>query len=350
VPFPAEPAEPGRTGSTWRRTVHGSVARGSRRAWGALVARLGVPLLAVAALTGAADCARRDGGRYVVGFAQMDTDSRWRQVQTHSLEEEAARRGIDLVVTVAQGRTAKQIADVQSLIARHVDVILLAPREYEGLNSALQAAKAAKIPVILVDREAAGIPGEDYVTFLGSNFAEQGRRAAEWLARATGGQARIVELTLTPGSSVTRDRAAGFRERIARYPGMQLIASQTAYGSRDTAERVMGQLLQSLGPRITAVYAHNDEMAIGALKALKAAGRQPGQDVLVASIDGLREALEAIEAGEMGVTIESSPRFGPLAFATIEKLRRGEHIPPKIIFQDRIFDRSNAARFIAEAF
>jgi galactofuranose transport system substrate-binding protein len=315
------------------------------------LARLALPLLAAAsALAGAAAWARKDPGRYVVGFAQTESDSPWRIAQTQSIRNEAAKRGIELVVTDAQGRTAKQVSDVEQLIARRVDVILLAPREYEGLAPALQAAHEAKIPVILVDREAAGEAGEDYVTFLGSNFVEQGRRAAEWLAEATNGQAKIVELTLTPGSSVARDRAAGFRAGIARYPGMRIIASQTGNASRATGERVMQSLVHSLGREITAVYAHNDEMALGALRALKAAGRQPGKDVLIASVDGERAALEAIEAGELGVTVESSPRFGPLAFATIDKLRRRERIPPKIILQDRIFDKSNAARFVAEAY
>jgi ribose transport system substrate-binding protein len=204
--------------------------------------------------------------------------------------------------------------------------------------------------VILVDREASGRAGEDFITFLGSNFIEQGRRAAEWLAEATGGKASIVELSLTPGSSVARDRAAGFREGIAKHPEMQIIASQTGNASRAQGERVMQNLAQSLGPRITAVYAHNDEMALGAIQALKAAGRQPGEDVIIVSVDGQRAALEAIVNGELGATVESNPRFGPLAFETIDKVRRGEPVPPKIILTDRLFDRSNAAQFVGEAY
>src|SRR5688500_7052474 len=279
--------------------------------------------LAVAAL--AAACTRKDAGEasFVVGFSQMESDNPWRIAETKSLRDEAARRGIELAVTDAQGRTDKQVSDVEDLIARRVNVILLAPREFEGLAPALQSAREAKIPVILIDRQAAGTAGQDYVTFLGSNFVQQGERAAEWLATATNGQATIVELSGTPGASVAADRAKGFRDGIAKYPGMRIVASQTGNFSRAQGERVMQNLAQSLGKRITAVYAHNDEMALGAIQALKAAGLQPGKDVTVVSIDGQRAALEAIVAGELGATVESNPRFGPLAFDTIDKLRRG---------------------------
>ena len=304
-------------------------------------------LPAAAALGG---CARKDDGKFVVGFSQMESDNPWRLAQTQSLRDEAAKRGVELVVTDAQGKTAKQVSDVEDLIARRVDVILLAPREFEGLAPALAAAKEANIPVILVDREAAGTAGEDYVTFLGSNFIEQGRRAAEWLARETNGTAEIVELSGTPGSSVAADRAKGFRDELAKYPNMKIIATQTGDFSRATAQGVMQNVAQSLGSRITAVYAHNDEMALGAIEALKAAGRKPGTDVKIVSIDGQRAALEAIMRGELGATVESNPRFGPIAFETVEQVRKGEAVPPKKLITDRFFDRTNAQQFVAEAY
>jgi ABC-type sugar transport system substrate-binding protein len=316
----------------------------TRRAPGALL----LALTSGALLLGG--CARRDAGKFVVGFSQMESDNPWRLAETKSLKDEAAKRGIQLVVTDAQGQTAKQVADVEDLIARHVNVILLAPREYEGLAPALQAAKAAKIPVVLVDREAAGTPGEDYVTLLASNFVEQGRRAGEWLAAQTKGTANIVELSGTPGASVAADRAKGFRDAIAQHPGMKIVASQTGNFSRATAQGVMQNIAQSLGKSINAVYAHNDEMALGAVQALAAAGLKPGTDVRVVSVDGERAALEAVDRGELGATVESNPRFGPLAFDTIDKLRRGEKLPPKILITDRFFDKANAKQFIADAY
>jgi len=304
-----------------------------------------------AAVPGIAGC-RKARTRLVVGFSQMANVGAWRIAETTSMRDEAERRGgkYELVVTDAQDQTAKQISDVEDLIARRADAIFLAPREYDGLEPALEAAARAKIPVLLIDREAEGVAGKDYLAFLGSNFVEQGRRAAAWLAQKVGGSAGVIELTGTPGSSVARDRSQGFREEIQKHSGLQLIGSQTGEFVRATALRVMENIIQAKGREITAVYAHNDEMALGAIQALKSAGMRPGQDVAVVSIDGQRLALESIVRGELGASVESNPRFGPLAFDTLEKFRAGEAVPPRIILEDRLFDASNAAQFVAAAY
>ena len=310
-------------------------------------ARASLVILAIIAVS---SCARKKSSEFVVGFSQMESDNPWRLAETKSLKDEAARLGIPLVVTDAQGQTSKQVSDVEDLIARKVSLILLAPRVFDGLAPALAAAKAAKIPVILLDRAAAGTAGVDYVTLLVSDEVEEGRRAARWLATQTGGKANIVELAGTPGASVANDRAAGFREEMAKFPGMKIIASQTGNFSRATGQGVMQNIAQSLGKSITALYAHNDEMALGGIQALIAAGLKPGTDVTVVSVDGERAALEAIDRGELGATVECNPRFGPLAFATIDKYRKGQVIPPKIIVTDRFFDKSNARQSIADAY
>ena len=321
--------------------------RHSDQPWFARSARASLVLLAIIAVNG---CARKKSAEFVVGFSQMESDNPWRLAETKSLKDEAARLGIPLVVTDAQGQTSKQVSDVEDLIARKVSLILLAPRVFDGLAPALEAAKAAKIPVILLDRAAAGTAGVDYVTLLVSDEVEEGRRAARWLAEQTKGKATIVELAGTPGASVANDRAAGFREEMAKFPGMKIVASQTGNFSRATGQGVMQNIVQSLGKSITAVYAHNDEMALGAIQALIAAGLKPGTNVTVVSVDGERAALEAIDRGELGATVECNPRFGPLAFATIARFRKGEAIPPKIIVTDRFFDRSNARQSIADAY
>jgi ribose transport system substrate-binding protein len=291
-------------------------------------------------------------GKRTVGFSQMSSDNPWRIAESRSMEDEAKKRGdkFGLRLTNAQGSTAKQVSDVEDLVSSGVDAIFLAPQEYQGLEPALQAAKEAKIPVFLVDREAAGTAGQDYVAFLGSNFIEQGKRAGEWLVKESNGKAGIVELTGTAGASVARDRQKGFMDAIASQPNMKVIASQTANFTRAEGQRVMENIIQAKGNEITAVYAHNDEMAIGAIQALKAAGRKPGTDILIISIDGEKDALKAIMAGELNASVESNPRFGPLAFDTLEKFLRGEKIEPKIILTDRFFDKSNAAQFVDEAY
>jgi ribose transport system substrate-binding protein len=239
---------------------------------------------------------------------------------------------------------------VEDLVARGVSAIFLAPREFEGLAPALAAAKEAKIPVFLIDREAAGKVGEDYVTFIGSNFVQQGERVGEWLAKNTGGKAGIIELQGTAGASVAIDRAQGFRNAIGKYPDMKILASQPANFSRAEGQKVMENLIQAHGKNITAVYTHNDEMALGAIQALKAANMNPGKDVKVVSVDGQKSALEAIIAGDLNITVESNPRFGPIAFDTYEKFLRREQLQPKIILEDKFYEPSNAAQFVAEAY
>jgi ribose transport system substrate-binding protein len=290
-------------------------------------------------------------GHHLIGFSQMENNGPWRIAESASMASEFSHQpNYEVVVTDAQGQTAKQVSDVEDLVSRRCDAIFLAPRDFEGLAPALQAAREAHVPVFLVDRLAAGIPGTDYVTFLGSDFISQGRRAGEWLRNACNGHAGIVELCGSAGSSVASDRARGFRDAIAGAPAMKILASQDADFSRATGQKVMENIIQSQGQAITAVYAHNDEMALGAVQALKDAGRKPGHDVLIVSIDGERAALEAIVRGDTNLSVESNPRFGPLAFETVERYWKGEPIPPRIILEDKVYDAHNAAEFAAQAF
>ncbi|HEX8338316.1 MAG TPA: ABC transporter substrate-binding protein, partial [Pyrinomonadaceae bacterium] len=192
--------------------------------------------------------------------------------------------------------------------------------------------------------------GEDYVTFIGSNFVEEGSRAGEWLAKQTSGKAGIIELLGTAGSSVANDRHQGFVDAIKSHPDMKILAAQDGNFTRAQGQKLMESLIQAHGKQITAVYAHNDEMALGAVQALKSANMNPGKDVLVVSVDGQKSALEAIQRGEMNATVECNPRFGPVAFDTLEKFKRGEKIDHKIINTDRFFDATNVAQFVNEAF
>jgi ribose transport system substrate-binding protein len=289
---------------------------------------------------------------YRVGFAQTESNNPWRIAQTRSMQEEAKKRGWQLLYTDAAGSAAKQVADVNSMIAQKVDAIFLAPREEKPLIPAVMQAKRAGIPVILLDRSvdpSLAKAGEDYVTFIGSDFIEEGRRAAEWLTKTMGAKANIIELQGTTGSSPANDRRKGFADYIKDHAGMRIVASQSGDFARDKGRQVAETLLQS-NPTANAIYAHNDEMAIGAIAALEAAGKKPGGDVTIVSIDGTRDALQAIIDGKMGATVECSPFFGPVAFDTLVRFAAGETIPPKIINEDRFFDRSNAKQFLAEAY
>jgi ABC-type sugar transport system substrate-binding protein len=289
---------------------------------------------------------------YKVGFAQTESNNPWRLAQTASMKEWADKKGYQLVYTDAAGSAAKQVADVNSMIAQGVDLIFLAPREEKPLIPAVMAAKKAGIPVILLDRnvdQSLAKAGTDYVTFIGSDFVDEGKRAAEWLIKATGGKATIIELEGTTGSSPANDRKKGFDEAIKGQSGMTIVASQSGDFARDKGRQVAETLLQA-HPDATAIYAHNDEMAIGAIAALEAAGKVPGKDVIIVSIDGTRDALQAIIDGKLGATVECNPRFGPKAFETMERYGKGETIEPWVKNTDKFFDTSNAKDEVANAY
>jgi ribose transport system substrate-binding protein len=330
-----------------------SLINGRRSAFSILLA---VVLLALALggcrkQEGGAGAGGGKGGKMRVGFSQTETDGPWRIAETKSMQDEASKRGYELIFTNARGDTATQVSNLEDLIAQRVDAIFLAPREAKGFEGPLQAAKEAGIPVILIDRELEGPKaGDDYITFIGSNFVAEGKRAGEWLAKQTSGKAGIIELLGTAGSSVANDRHEGFADAIKAFPDMKIIDRQDANFTRAQGQKVMENLIQAHNKQITAVYTHNDEMALGAIQALKSAGMQPGKDVIVISVDGQKSALEAIQRGEMNATVECNPRFGPVAFDTLEKFKRGEKIAPKIINEDRFFDASNVAQFVGEAF
>ena len=287
----------------------------------------------------------------VVGFSQSEKEvNPFRIAETESMSSEAEKRNVkEYLYTNANSQASKQISDIRDMIAQDVDAIVVAPLLEEGLDPALNAAKQAKVPVFLIDRETAGTPCEDYITFMGSNFLEQGKRAADIMADLTNEEANVAVLEGTPGASVTIDRTEGFEQQIENYPDMEIVASQTGEFLRTKGQTVMEQLIQS-NPDIDAVYAENDEMALGAIQALKDAGKDPGKDVKVVSIDGTRQAVQAITAGDINAVIETNPRFGPLAFDTIEEFLAGEPIPQKIIVQDDVYTTKNAEEKLNETY
>ena len=289
---------------------------------------------------------------YKVGFAQTESNNPWRIAQTNSMKETAAKLGYTLVYTDAAGSAAKQVADVNSMIAQKVDIIFLAPREEKPLIPAIMAAKKANIPVILLDRRvdaSLAKAGEDYVTFIGSDFVEEGKRTAEFLLKAMPGGGEIIQLEGTTGSSPANDRKSGFDTAIKANPAFKIVASQTGDFNRDKGRQVAEALLQA-HPKAKVIYAHNDEMAIGAISAVVAAGKQPGKDVMILSIDGGKEAVQAVVDGKIAAVVECNPRFGPKAFETMTRLAKGEKIEPWVRNIDGFYDASNAAKEVMNAY
>ena len=276
-----------------------------------------------------------------VGFAQVGAESAWRTAETESIRSEAAKRGVNLKFSDAQGKQENQIRAVRSFIAQGVDAIILAPVVETGWGPVLQEARRAKIPVVLVDR---GIKGDEslYATLIASDFVEEGKMAAEWLAKKVNGKAGIVELQGTPGSAPALDRKKGFEQGIAKHPGMKIIASQSGDFRRSQGKEVMEALIKKHGNEITAVYAHNDDMALGAIQAIEESGRKPGSDVLIVSVDGVKDAFHAMIAGKLNCSVECNPLLGPMAFDAVEKALAGQKLPKRTVVEDKVFDQANA--------
>jgi galactofuranose transport system substrate-binding protein len=277
----------------------------------------------------------------VVGYSQIGAESSWRQAETTSIKIEAQKRGIDLKLSDAQQKLENQIQALHGFVAQQVDVVLLSPKSEKGFEPALRELAAAKIPVVLVDRGVDCDPSL-YATLIASDFVAEGRMAARWLIDQTQGPVRVVELEGSVGSAPAIDRKKGFHEEIAKEPRVQVVRSQMGDFNLIQGKEVMEAVLRSEKEPFHAVYAHNDDMALGAIQALEAAGKKPGTDIHVVSIDATRGAFDAILAGKLSAAVECSPLLGPLAFDAAEKLARGEKVEPRIVVQDRVFDATNA--------
>lgn len=281
--------------------------------------------------------------KLVVGFSQIGAESDWRTANTESIRSEAEKRGIDLKFADAQQKQENQIKAIKSFIAQGVDVIAFAPVVETGWEPVLKEAKEAGIPVIVSDRRPA-VPDDLYVTFIGSDFVKEGEMAAEWLVENMKGNAKIAELTGTTGSAPANDRAKGFRNIIANHPGMEIVFSQTGDFTRAKGKEVMEALLKSpTGKEIKALYAHNDDMALGAIQAIEEAGMKPGVDIIIVSIDGVKAAFEAMVAGKLNCTVECNPLLGPYLFDAIEKVVKGETVPKRTVIEDKMYDMTQAA-------
>jgi ABC-type sugar transport system substrate-binding protein len=282
-----------------------------------------------------------------VGFAQTGAESAWRTANTNSMKSEAEKRGIELKFADGQGKQENQIRAIRSFIAQRVDAIVLAPIVETGWDPVLREAKRAGIPVILTDRTIQTADESLYACFIGSDFYEEGRMAADWLAKKTGGKGSIVELQGTPGSAPANERRRAFADALAKHPGLKIIDSQSGDFRRSGGKEVMEAFLKKHGRAITVVYAHNDDMALGAVQAIQEAGRKPGTDIIIVSIDAIKEAIQAVVDGKINCTVECNPLFGPKVYDTVTKLLAGQKIERKSFNKDELFDSTNAAAVVA---
>jgi ribose transport system substrate-binding protein len=270
-------------------------------------------------------------------------DNPWRTTHINNIKEEAARRGVRLVITDGQNDSAKQVSDVEDLVNQKPDLLLIAPLEYDAIAPALQTAKNAGIPVFDIDRRAKGTAGVDYVTLIAPDPVWEAQQAAIVFAKFYNGkEANIVQLTGTPGSSAAIDRQKGFEDELKKYPNLHILTTQVGNFNRTEALKVFTNILQTYGSQIDAVYGHSDEEGLAAIQAIKAAGKVPGKDIQIVSINGYRDAIKAVADGEMLACVECSPSFGKTIFDTIEKWQKGEKLPAFIQNPGKIYDKGNA--------
>lgn len=282
--------------------------------------------------------------KLVVGFSQVGAESGWRTANTESIKSEAAKRGIDLRFSDAQQKEENQIKAIRSFIAQGVDVIAFSPVVETGFEPVLQEAKKAGIPVVLSDRAVKVSDPSLYKCFLGSDFIEEGKRAGNEAIKLTDGKAGIAELVGTVGAAPAIDRAKGFREAIASHPDMKILLSQSGDFTRAKGKEVMEAFLKSpQAKQITLLFAHNDDMALGAIQAMEEAGIKPGQDIKIVSIDGVKGAFEAMKDGKLNVTVECNPLLGPQLFDIIEKVAKGESVPARVVSQEGVYEQAQAA-------
>ena len=235
------------------------------------------------------------------------------------------------------------------MLDQGVQLLIVAPLNSDGLQPAFDAAKAKKVPVVTIDRKVTSTPCTDYLTFIGSDFVQQGKRAADEMIRVTGGTGKVAILLGSSGNNVTTDRTSGFVNELKTAPGLTVVARQTGDFDRAKGQATMEQLIQS-NPDITAVYAENDEMGIGAVNALKAAGKKPGKDVKLVSVDGTHNAVQAIVDGDYNAVVESNPRFGRLAFQALADFESGKGVPASIVISDKQYDENNAKTDIGNSY
>jgi galactofuranose transport system substrate-binding protein len=309
-----------------------------------------IPMMCAAVLALAACSGNGAGGGegrpVTVGFSQVGAESEWRTANTASVKAALAAPEFRLKFSDAQQKQENQIKALRSFIAQRVDVIAFSPVVESGWETVLRGAKAAKIPVVLTDRAVKVSDDSLYVTFIGSDFVEEGRKAGRWLLQDSGdkpGPIRIVELQGSVGSAPAIDRMKGFREIIDADKRFEVVRSQSGDFTRAKGKEVMEAFLKSEGRDIDVLFAHNDDMAIGAIQAIEEAGLKPGEDIRIVSIDGVRGAFEAMKAGKLNATIECNPLFGEQLAQLIRDVSAGKPVPKRVEVEEGVFTADQAA-------
>ncbi len=293
-------------------------------------------MLILAMLPALAGCAKKpeepEARSVVVGFSQLGAESSWRIANTASMEEAAKEYGFGLMMENANQKQEKQIDAIRSFIAYQVDVIVFSPIVETGWDNVLAEAKSAGIPVILVDRMVETADDSLYTAYVGADFYAEGRRAGEYLVRKADAlgmeHVRIAEISGTLESTPMRDRQRGFMDVIAGDSRFEVIESICGDFLRSKGEECAAALLSKYGKDgIDVIYSHNDSMILGVLDVLEREGIRPGQDIVLITVDGEKEAVEALKAGKINCVVQCTPQLGREVMELVKGLKAGEKIP-----------------------
>ncbi|KQN51135.1 ABC transporter substrate-binding protein [Rouxiella silvae] len=290
--------------------------------------------LLLAAAVATAFCGAAHAAPLVVGFSQIGSESGWRSAETKVSKLEAQKRGITLKIADAQQKQENQIKAIRSFIAQGVDAIFIAPVVATGWAPVLTEAKEAKIPVFLLDRTIEVSDPTLYTAAVASDSVHEGKVAGDWLVKEVAGKpCNVVELQGTVGASVALNRKQGFADALKAAPNVKIIRSQSGDFTRSKGKEVMESFIKAEqnGKNICAVYAHNDDMAIGAIQAIKEAGLKPGSQIKVVSIDGVPDIYKAMLNGESNASVELTPNMAGPAFDALIKMKKDGTQPPKFI-------------------
>ena len=280
-----------------------------------------------------------------IAFSQIGQESDWRTANTDSINGTIeAHEGWTLVYDDAQQKQENQIKALRNFITQGVDYILFTGVVSTGWEEVLAEVNEAEIPLILIDRLPDCIDDIDYVAAFGGDFVEEGRRQVAWAGEYLKSVGRgdeevnVVIMEGTTGASAQTGRTEGNLAALEEYPNMKLVGQQTGNFTRAEGQAVMESWLKSIDD-IDVLIAQNDDMALGAIDAIKAAGKVPGEDIIIVGCDSVKAAFEAIVAGEMNATIECTPLYGPFVEKTIEALENGEEMNKEIVHpEEGVYD------------
>jgi ABC-type sugar transport system substrate-binding protein len=277
-------------------------------------------------------------GQITIGFSQIGETSRWRAANTKSIQESAAINNVHLIFKVAGLSRERQIADIEDFIRQKVDVIAFSPVVETGWDDVLREARTAKIPVILTDRKIKTADESLFTSSLGSNFITEGGSAAVWLRNEyrNASTVNIVELDGTPGSAPATERKAGFLEALQNDPKYKIIVARSANFSRADGKTVMADILKSHND-IDVVFAQNDDMGIGAIAAIEAAGKRPGRDIKIVTIDAIHDGLVALSQGKLNYVVECNPLIGPQLMDLVQDIFLGIQVPKRVDTEETVF-------------